>query len=176
MLLNEFFGKAIDASKKVSPKKDDDKELGDELFWFILDHDKLHKDHFHPIASKIKHHHNKNKLDREEMLKAFMPMVERGCKEFYIKKKMSGGLGRHFPKDVRIGMCEKLYDHYSQDIINDEYKIAEAARIKKKKDKKADENADQGGGKMFGNTANKNQTGNDYTSSSHLRYDNGGIA
>jgi len=172
MLLNEFFGKAIDASKKVSPKKDDDKELGDELFWFILDHDKLHKDHFHRVAGKIKHLHNKNKLNRESMIQEFMPMVDRGCKEFYIKKQMKGGLGKHFPKEVRLGMCEKLYDHYTHDIIKDEYKIAEAA----KKSKKTKENTNIGGGKMFGNTANKSQSGNAYTSSSHLRYDNGGVA
>jgi len=174
MLLKEFFGPAIDAAKKVSPKKDDDKELNDELFWFIIDHDKLHKDYFHPLASKIKKLNNANKLDRSKLLKDFMPMVNHGCKEFYIKKKMSGGLGMHFPKEVRIGMCEKLYDHYVQDVLKDTYKISESS--KKKKEKKTKENADAGGGKMFGNTANKNQTGNDYTSISHLRYDNGGIA
>jgi hypothetical protein len=92
-----------------------------------------------------------------------MPMVERGCKEFYYKKKMSGRLGKLFPKDLREEMCEKLYDHYCQDILKDQYQLST-------------ENSDQGGGKMFGNTANKSQTGNDYTSSAHLRYDNGGIA
>ena len=174
MLLNEFFGKAIHASKKVSPKKDKDKKLHDDVFWFIVDHDKLHKDFFHPIASEISHLHNSDKLDKEKVLSSFMPMVNKGCKEFYHKNKMNGHLGELFPKDLRKELCEKLFDHYHQDILKGEYKIAESA--KKKKDKKTKENADVGGGKMFGNNANKSQTGSAYTSISHLRYNNGGIA
>ena len=40
MLLNEFFGKAIDVTKEMS-KNNDDKEMHDDLFWYILDHDNL---------------------------------------------------------------------------------------------------------------------------------------
>jgi hypothetical protein len=123
MLLNEFFGKAIDATKSTSSNKDDDKQLRDELFWFILDHDKLHKDHLHPIATKIKEAEKSGKLDKEKSVAAFMPMIEKGCKEFYQKKKMNGSLGRHFPKDLREAMCERMYDHFREDILKDNYKL-----------------------------------------------------
>jgi hypothetical protein len=123
MLLNEFFGKAIDASKKVSAKKDDDKKINDEVFWFIIDHDKLHKDYFHPIGSKIKRQ-GKN-ADREKLIKEFMPMVEKGCKEFYHKNKMVGKLGKLFPKEMREELCGKLCDHYCDDVLQDKYTLAE---------------------------------------------------
>jgi hypothetical protein len=123
MLLNEFFGKAIDATKGTSSNKDDDKQLRDELFWFILDHDKLHKDHLHPIATKIKEAEKNGKLDKEKSVAAFMPMIEKGCKEFYRNKKMTGSLGKHFPKDLREEMCEQMYDHFREDILKDKYKL-----------------------------------------------------
>ena len=54
MLLNEFFNHAIDIGKNQKQKDRDNPKLGDDLFWYILDHDKLHKDYFFEIADKIK--------------------------------------------------------------------------------------------------------------------------
>ena len=122
MLLNEFFGKSIDPVKDLQ-KGRDDKNIGDELFWYIIDHDKLHKDFFHPLATKIKKANEDGNVDKEELIDAFMPMVKKGCKEFYSHKKMQGKLGKVFSEDLRIDMCEKLYDHYKEDIIKDKYKI-----------------------------------------------------
>ena len=124
MLLNEFFGKAIDAKKGSTPDRNDGEEkMHDELFWFILDHDKLHKDYFHPLAVKIKRQLESKNLDKEECVGSFMPMVERGCKEFYTKKKMTGRLGKLFPLELREDLCERLFDHYKEDIMKDHYKL-----------------------------------------------------
>lgn len=120
MLLNEFFGKSIDPVKNLQ-KGRDDSNISDELFWFIVDHDKLHKDYFFPIASKLAKH--KDKYDRSAMIKEFMPMVIKGCKEFYEKKKLKGKLGKVFSKELRGDMCEKLLDHYREDIIKGKYKL-----------------------------------------------------
>ena len=54
MLLTEFFNKPLDVYKDKKQGKHDDSNLEDELFWYILDHDKLHKDYFFPIAKKMK--------------------------------------------------------------------------------------------------------------------------
>ena len=124
MLLNEFFGKAIDAGKKTSSAStENDEKLNNELFWFILDHDKLHKDYFMPLAKKIKHQHKNEDFEKEALVQEFMPMVEKGCKEYYAKNKMSGRLGKLFPKELREEMCERLYDHYCDDILQDTYKL-----------------------------------------------------
>ena len=122
MLLNEFFGKPIDPIKDLKKNKDD-RNIDDDLFWFIIDHDKLHKDYFHPVAKKIHHSHNNNQLDKEEMVKEFMPMVKKGCTEYYHHKKMTGKLGKIFHEELRKDMCERLFDHYKEDIIKDSYKI-----------------------------------------------------
>lgn len=120
MLLNEFFGKNIDPIKDAQRGRDD-KNLGDELFWYIIDHDKLHKDYFFPIAAKISK--LKGKVDREATVKEFLPMVLKGCKEFYEHKKMKGHLGRAFSKELRKDMCERLLDHYKEDIVKGKYKL-----------------------------------------------------
>jgi len=122
MLLTEFFGKAVDPIKDLH-KGRDDKNISDELFWFIIDHDKLHKDFFHPLASKIKKANQDGHVDKEEQIDAFMPMVKKGCKEFYTYNKMQGKLGKIFSEELRNDMCERLYDHFKNDIIKDKYKI-----------------------------------------------------
>jgi hypothetical protein len=126
MLLNEFFGSAIALGKKEDHKNPDNKNNTDQVFWFILDHNKLHKEHFHPLARKIKNHHKEDKLDKELMTKEFMPMVKKGCLEFYHTNKMTGKMGKLFPKEMLEDLCERLYDHYSDDIIKDRhYKIGD---------------------------------------------------
>lgn len=123
MLLNEFFGKAIDLTNKQENSKDEHGKIADDAFWFIVDHDRLHKDHFHTLAPKIKKANESGKLDKTALVKQFMPMVEKGCKEFYHKNKMTGKLGKLFPKEMREEMCERLYDHYCEDIVKDRYQI-----------------------------------------------------
>lgn len=119
MLLNEFFGKSIKLKQGAS-SQDDKSEMNNDLFWFIIDHDKLHKDYFMPLAKKIKESNNE---DKERLTSAFMPMVEKACKEYYQKKKMTGKLGKVFPKELREEMCERLYDHYSNDVLQDKYNL-----------------------------------------------------
>ena len=122
MLLNEFFGKSIDVHKEMS-KSRDDQNIGDELFWYIVDHDKLHKDYFHEVAKKIKKSYDSDTIDKEEIVKDFLPMVKKGCVEFYHHHKMPGKLEKLFNKDLIEDMCEKLYDHYREDIVKDAYKV-----------------------------------------------------
>lgn len=124
MLLQEFFGKSLNL-KQDSSDKDDDTKMHDELFWFIIDHDKLHKDYFIPLAVKYKKALAKGNDSKEKVISEFMPMVEKGCKEFYQDKKMNGKLGKLFPQELRDEMCERLYDHFCDDIRKDQYKLGQ---------------------------------------------------
>jgi hypothetical protein len=123
MLLKEFFGRAIKAGKQTDKKYKDQDEENNDLFWYILDHDRLHKDYFLPIAQKIKKEHASKKLNKESCIMEFMPMVEKGCMEYYQYKKLNGKLGKLFPKSLREELCEKMYDHYCEDILNDCYSL-----------------------------------------------------
>ena len=118
MLLNEFFSKSGDIDKKS--KDDQGAKIEDDLFWYILDHDRLHKDYFFPAAKKMQ---KLKECGPEMILELFMPMVIKGCKEYYQDKKMEGRLSKKFPLDMREGMCKRLYDHYSEDIHKGKYKL-----------------------------------------------------
>lgn len=120
MLLNEFFGKSIKVHKSVDAKRDSGDDLLNRLFYYTLEHDKIFKEYFFPVAIKIK---NNKSMGKDQCLKEFMPMVERACKEYYKSNKMTGKLGKAFPKPLREELCEKLYDHYREGILNDEYKV-----------------------------------------------------
>lgn len=117
MKLMEFFSKTNNLQD--SEKKGKEVEL-EELFSFILEHDKLHKDYFFPIAMEIK------KLDQcppELINELYMPMVKKGCKEYYEKKKLTGKLGKLFPEEMREDLCQKLHDHYYEDVKSDKYQL-----------------------------------------------------
>jgi hypothetical protein len=121
MLLNEFFGKSVTVTNKVD--KDDGNSVKlDDLFWYIIDHDKLHKDYFFPIAKKIK---KLKECTPEIILELYMPMVNKGCKEYYAAKKMHGKLGKIFKKDMREEMCQRLHDHFYDDVNKDKYNLGE---------------------------------------------------
>lgn len=120
MKLLEFFSKPIDISKN---QKDRDQSQGvkkDELFWYILDHDKLHKDYFFPAATKLK---SLKECDSKMVLELFMPMVKKGCKEFYTHKKLTGKLSKMFPEELREELCQKLYEHYKEGLEKNQYKL-----------------------------------------------------
>jgi hypothetical protein len=119
MLLNEFFSKPIDVNQKN--KEDRNEKFDDDLFYFMIDHDKLHKDYFFPIAEKLKK--KTGQCEDSEILEMFMPMVIKGCKEFYADRKMTGKLGKKFTKELREELCKRLYEHYKEGILKDQYRL-----------------------------------------------------
>ena len=120
MKLIEFFSKPIDIKQSQKDEKSSSNNIEDDLFWYILDHDRLHKDYFFPIAKQIKKIKN---CGPDQVLELYMPMVNKGCKEYYHSKKMEGKLGKCFPKEMREELCQRLHDHYYNDIVNEKYKL-----------------------------------------------------
>lgn len=108
---------------KLSEKEKDDKAMHDDLFWFFIDHDRLHKDYVVPIGKKIKQAKKDKNAKQQILVDEFMPMVERGCKEYYIKKKLEGHPDKLFSKEMKEEMCQRLYDHYYEDMLKGEYKL-----------------------------------------------------
>lgn len=120
MLLNEFFGKPINAVSNVDKDNRNKKVDSDDLFWYIVDHDRLHKDYFFPIAKKLK---TLKECGPEMVLELYMPMVEKGCREYYEDKKLTGRLGKLFDQEMREELCQRLHDHFYEDIKKDTYKL-----------------------------------------------------
>lgn len=130
MKLYEFFGVPTyetshddprDALDK-RPKYDKDK-LEDDLYWYILDHDKLHKECWMPLAQEITEKIKNKTLDRKVYEKKFMPMVNKGCMEYYKEYQMTEDPRDVFPKDLRKGICQRLADQSFDDIEQEEYKL-----------------------------------------------------
>lgn len=120
MKLLEFFSRQPGSDAGQMHDKDKNANFDDDLFWYILDHDKLHKDYFFPIAKKLK---NLKECGDGQIFEMFMPMVVKGCKEYYHDRKMEGRLSKKFPVKMREGLCMRLYDHYSDNIRKGKYKL-----------------------------------------------------
>ena len=129
MLLTEFF--SVPSIKDNDPKlgfKDPDsktqrEKLANDVFWFILDHDRLHKEHFFPIAKEINEAIKKNKLDRKKYTECWMPMVEEGCKDYHEEHKMKGNPKKIFDEEFCKEMCERIAEQYIEDIRKGEYRL-----------------------------------------------------
>lgn len=128
MKLLEFFGKPIEVFDVESKTDDKDEKfklapeekshLEQDVFEFIINNDDLHKKFFLPLAMKIskqptKLHHPK----------IWLPMVNKGCLEFYRENKMLGDPLDIFDKELRATLCKKCADHHHKNILIGEYDL-----------------------------------------------------
>jgi hypothetical protein len=124
MLLNEFFGVYDAAGSKKEDEKNkktyEEAELADEIYEFILHNDKLHKEQFIPIAQKI--HRNPT---AEHAKNIWLPLVNKGCMEFYHHNKMIEDPVSMFHKKFREDLCELLYNSFNKDILKGDFKLGD---------------------------------------------------
>ena len=120
MKLYEFFGSNLDL-KGTDPKGNDQeekKQLMQDIFYYLIDHDDLHKKHFMEIAKQV--HKNPAK---EHDHKIWLPMVNKACMEFYKEMKMEDDPIKTFDKEFRHDLCKKCADHFHKDILMGEYSL-----------------------------------------------------
>lgn len=129
MKLYEFFGvptyeQNVDKKDDLSGKTAEEEEkLADELYWFILDDDELHKEHFMPLAKEINEKIKSKSFDRKSYTKKWMPMVNKGCMKYYKKNQMTEDPKDLFSLEMRKGLCQRLADQHHNDISQGEYRI-----------------------------------------------------
>lgn len=129
MQLFEFFGthqykKQTQQNNSEDFKEDEAEEkLADELYWFILDDDSLHKEYFLPLAIKIHQSVKDKEFDRSKYVKAWLPMVNKGCLLFYKEHKLSKDPKDVFPFEMRKALCIKLANQHLTDIEEGHYKL-----------------------------------------------------
>ena len=119
MKLYEFF--SVPSVEKDEEHQSDDQsstnreKLANDLFWYILDNDDLHKKHFIPIAQEINRKlKTDKKVDREEYTECWMPMVKEGCLEFHKEHKMKGDPKKLFEKEYCKEKCESNRRFYKK--------------------------------------------------------------
>lgn len=129
MKLYEFF---------VSHNKDDDTDprddlsgktqleqdkLSDELYWFILDDDQLHKECFMPVARELAEKMKDESFDHSTYTKKWLPMVNKGCLKFYKKCEMTEDPKDLFPIEMRKSLCQRFADEHHKEIQNGDFKL-----------------------------------------------------
>lgn len=101
-------------------------KVANELFWYILDNDDIHKKHFIPIAKQIQRDlKSKGKIDRKDFIDCWMPMVEAGCLEFHKDKQMPGNPRKVFDREFREGLCQRFSDQHLEDIKKKKYNLGD---------------------------------------------------
>ena len=132
MKLYEFFGHfnpTQDQNKTEDPyslSHEDEELLSDQVFWYILDSDELHKKYFMPVANKLKKiYDSESKTDDLHDWKVWIPMVNKGCVEYFEKHDIKGNPREVFNKKFRKTICVKLTDHYHDDIVKGEYQLGQ---------------------------------------------------
>jgi len=123
MLLNEFFGSInlktnTESSKKEEHKKVKQQALADDIFEYIINNNKLHKNVFFPIAEKIV-----KEATKEHDPKMWMPIVNKGCMEFYNHIKLKDNPKELFTEEFREELCHKMAEHYNRDILTGIYNL-----------------------------------------------------
>jgi hypothetical protein len=123
MLLNEFFGNyAFKTGNDHATSKEDAKikeaDLCDDVFEYIINNDKLHKEEFFPIAEKVV-----KEATKEQKSDLWMPMATKGCMQFYKENKMKEDPKKIFTMEMRKKICDKLAEHYQGDILKGIYNL-----------------------------------------------------
>jgi hypothetical protein len=93
------------------------------VFWFIIDHDDLHKEFVLPFARDLEKQLGSPNFNRERFTKQWIPMVNKGCQLYYKKNKLKDDPAEIFNKELRKGICEKLSEKFMDEISNNSYRI-----------------------------------------------------
>jgi hypothetical protein len=124
MLLNEFFGNYNAGGAKnedeKNKKKYEEAELADAIYEFILHNDKLHKEQFIPIAQKI--HRNPTQKHKSDI---WLPLVTKGCMEFYHHNKMMEDPVKMFNEKFRFDLCELFANECNKHILKGDFDLGD---------------------------------------------------
>lgn len=128
MKLLEFFNIPNDNPSKFDAegKSEEDKnKIQDEVYWYIIDNDDLHKQFVLPFVSDLKGHLASPDFNLDRFKKNWIPMVNKGCKMYYDKKKLKSNPDSVFTKELKKNLLDKITDKYIEDVKNDSYKIGD---------------------------------------------------
>jgi hypothetical protein len=131
MKLYEFFNVPVDKKEKQFPdygksKTEEEKaKMADELFWYIIDNDTLHKEHVLPFVKELKTQITSPDFNRNRFTKSWMPMVNKGCRLFYKHHKLKENPAKLFDEDFKDELCKRLCDKFVKDVQEDHYHVGD---------------------------------------------------
>jgi hypothetical protein len=120
MKLYEFFGNYnFNTNKTTSEdKKIQDESVAEQVFEYIINNDVLQKTEFFPIAERIF-----KEATKKQDHKIWLPMVNKGCMEYYRRTEMKGNPTKIFTDELRERLCNRMSEHYQADILKGTYQL-----------------------------------------------------
>ena len=126
MKLYEFFGtwqakgpmdvdNPMDKNGDGNVTREEKDQFKNDLFFYILDNDDIHKKQFYEVTEQI---YADKKVDET----VWLPMVNRGCMEYYKDRQLQDDPSDLFTKEFREDLCKMLDDHFRKDVLKGEYK------------------------------------------------------
>ena len=126
MKLYEFFGSwqakspmdvdnPMDKNGDGNVTREEKDQFKNDLFFYILDNDDIHKKQFYEVTEEIY-------ADKEVGETVWMPMVNRGCMDYYKDRQLQDDPSDLFTKEFREDLCKMLDDHFRKDVLKGEYK------------------------------------------------------
>jgi hypothetical protein len=130
MKLYEFFSVPSlgdSENKDHTNDKDGEREqLANDLYWYILDNDHLHKKHFFPIAHEINAQVKKDKdIDKKKYTECWLPMVKEGALMFYKQMQLKGNPKKIFDKEMCEHICKRIAERHLKDIAEGQYDLGD---------------------------------------------------
>jgi hypothetical protein len=128
MKLFEFFNVPVDNKDKpmkIGKSKDDKLKLADEIFWFIIDNDALHKEFVLPFAAELKDKISSPEFNKERFHKMWGPMVAKGCKLYHKKEKLKDSPDSLFDDEFKKDICQKVSDKFQDEFKNKYYQVGD---------------------------------------------------
>ena len=130
MKLYEFFNVPVDPQKKPDPhfnhiSAEEKQKMADDVFWFILDNDALHKEYIMPVISDLKSQITDPEFNKEKFNKKWAPMVSKGCGLFYKKEKLSKDPKDLFDNNLKDELCKRLTDKLMDEVKDDAYQVGD---------------------------------------------------
>lgn len=134
MKLYEFFNVPADKKSKhefpnyAGQSQEEKEKVADDVFWYIIDQDDLHKEFVLPFVRDMKAQVTSPNFNRDRFTKKWMPMVSKGCKSYYKKEKLQDDPKDIFSDDMKQELCKKLCDKFIQEIQDDDYQIGDYSK------------------------------------------------
>jgi DNA-binding transcriptional regulator YhcF (GntR family) len=129
MKLYEFFNVPVEQHEKENKSfhkaksQEEKQKMADEVFWFILDHDALHKEHVIPSVRELAGQTMNPDFNRSKFAKQWIPMVSKGCTMFHKKNKMTQDPRDVFDDEFKDSLCKRFAEKFIKEINDKEYYI-----------------------------------------------------
>lgn len=127
MKLFEFFNippeeKTQNKPGSLRPSPEELEQMKDNVFWFIVDQDDLHKNYMLPLIKKYGSEIKDHNLDRNRFEKEWLPMINKGCGMYHKENELTMNPAELY-NDLKDDLAKRFVEKIISDIQDDAYSI-----------------------------------------------------